>query len=58
MPILAVIFSHLMESIVMPYKHTEMTGTNLNAFYQVYNTLGSGFLEKVYENTLAHELRK
>jgi GxxExxY protein len=26
--------------------------------YAVANTLGSGFLEKVYENALAHELRK
>jgi GxxExxY protein len=26
--------------------------------YVVANTLGSGFLEKVYENALAHELRK
>jgi len=26
--------------------------------YAVSNTLGSGFLEKVYENALAHELRK
>jgi GxxExxY protein len=26
--------------------------------YRVSNTLGSGFLEKVYENALAHELRK
>jgi GxxExxY protein len=26
--------------------------------FVVSNTLGSGFLEKVYENTLAHELRK
>ena len=26
--------------------------------YTVANTLGSGFLEKVYENALAHELRK
>jgi GxxExxY protein len=25
--------------------------------YQVANTLGAGFLEKVYENALAHELR-
>jgi len=23
--------------------------------YEVHNTLGSGFLEKVYENALAHE---
>jgi len=26
--------------------------------FKVANTLGSGFLEKVYENALAHELRK
>lgn len=26
--------------------------------YTVSNTLGSGFLEKVYENALAHEIRK
>lgn len=26
--------------------------------YSVSNTLGCGFLEKVYENALAHELRK
>jgi len=26
--------------------------------FQVMNTLGVGFLEKVYENALAHELRK
>jgi len=30
----------------------------IKAFYIVYNTLGYGFLEKVYENALAHELRK
>ena len=26
--------------------------------FKVLNTLGAGFLEKVYENALAHELRK
>ncbi|MCX5727089.1 MAG: GxxExxY protein, partial [Candidatus Saganbacteria bacterium] len=26
--------------------------------FKVSNTLGNGFLEKVYENALAHELRK
>src|SRR5579863_913180 len=26
--------------------------------FRMMNTLGSGFLEKVYENALAHELRK
>ena len=36
--------------------HGEITRSILQAFYQVYNTLGYGFLEKVYENALAHEL--
>ena len=27
-------------------------------FYKVYNTLGHGFLEKVYENALVMELKK
>ena len=30
----------------------------LKAFYKVYNTLGYGFLEKVYESALAIELRQ
>jgi hypothetical protein len=30
----------------------------LRGAFAVANTLGSGFLEKVYENALAHELRK
>ena len=29
----------------------------IGCIYKVGNTLGSGFLEKVYENALAHELR-
>jgi len=42
----------------MAYKHSELTREIINAFYHVYNSLGYGFLEKVYENALAHELRK
>jgi len=38
--------------------HEEITSVIINAFYLVYNTLGYGFLEKVYENALLHELRK
>ena len=30
----------------------------ISAAYRVHNVLGCGFLEKVYENALAHELRK
>ena len=39
------------------YEHSELTERIIKAFYKVYNTLGSGFLEKVYENALAIELR-
>ena len=38
--------------------HEEITGTIIQAFYKVNNTLGYGFLEKVYENALKIELRK
>jgi GxxExxY protein len=30
----------------------------IGSAYKVANTLGRGFLEKVYENALAYELRK
>ncbi len=33
--------------------HEEITGPIIGAFYDVYNTLGYGFLERVYENSLA-----
>jgi GxxExxY protein len=32
--------------------HQELTSEIINAFYAVYNQLGYGFLEKVYENAL------
>ncbi len=38
------------------YKHSDITGKIINAFYKLYNTLGYGFLEKVYENALCIEL--
>jgi GxxExxY protein len=38
--------------------HGEITADIINAFLKVYNTLGYGFLEKVYENALAFELSK
>jgi GxxExxY protein len=40
------------------YMHSDLTDKIINAFYKVYNQLGYGFLEKVYENALAIELRK
>ena len=35
-----------------------LTGLNIGCCFRVANELGPGFLEKVYENALAHELRK
>jgi len=37
-------------------KHSEITEQIIRAFYEVYNTLGYGFLEKVYENAMCIEL--
>ncbi len=36
----------------------ELTERVIGCAYKVSNSLGCGFLEKVYENALAHELRK
>lgn len=36
--------------------HGEITEIILKAFYKVYNILGYGFLEKVYENSVRLEL--
>lgn len=38
--------------------HQEITQAIIRSFYTVHNALGHGFLEKVYENAMAHELRK
>ena len=42
----------------MKYQHADLTERVIAAFYTVYNSLGYGFLEKVYENALAVEIRK
>jgi GxxExxY protein len=39
-------------------KHKELSNKIISCFYTVYNTLGFGFLEKVYENALLIELHK
>lgn len=36
--------------------HEDVTGEIIDSFYTVYNELGFGFLEKVYENSLIIEL--
>jgi GxxExxY protein len=38
--------------------HNEITDLIIKSFYKVYNSLGYGFLEKVYENALKIELLK
>jgi len=40
------------------FKHLELTEKIIGIFYEVYNKLGYGFLEKVYENAMVIELRK
>ena len=37
--------------------HKNITDIILKSYYKVYNNLGYGFLEKVYENALLYELR-
>jgi GxxExxY protein len=40
------------------FKHKELTEQVLKVFYRVYNKLGYGFLERVYENAMMIELKK
>ena len=39
-------------------QHREITENIIKAYYKVYNTLGYGFLEKIYENSMIIELKK
>ena len=47
-----------MNADLQDFKYKELTEKIISAFYSVYNTLGYGFLEKVYENALVIELNK
>jgi len=40
------------------YLHSDITDKIIRAYYNVYNTLGFGFLEKVYEKSMLIELRE
>jgi len=40
------------------FKHSDITNVIIKAYYNVYNKLGFGFLEKVYENSMMIELKK
>lgn len=42
---------------VQPYPEEELTERILGCAFAVHNTLGAGFLERVYANALAVELR-
>ena len=40
------------------YKYKELTEKIIRIFYKVYNNLGYGFLEKVYENAMLLDFKK
>ena len=39
-------------------KHKKLTEKIIKIFYKVYNTLGYGFLEKIYENAMMLDFKK
>ncbi len=41
----------------MSYKHKDLTSNIIQTFYDVYNELGYGLLEKVYQNAMFSELK-
>ena len=40
------------------FLYSELTSVIIKSFFKVYNHLGFGFLEKVYQNALVIELKK
>jgi len=40
------------------FKYKELTEKIIKIFYRVYNKLGYGFLEKIYENAMMIEFRR
>lgn len=47
-----------MNADLQDFKFKELTEKIIKIFYRVYNKLGYGFLEKVYENAMMLELKK
>ncbi len=54
--ILLIFSIHNQTSSFMELKHREITEQVIGAYYDVYNDLGYGFLERVYQNALYFEL--
>ncbi|NNE99066.1 MAG: GxxExxY protein [Pyrinomonadaceae bacterium] len=54
--------TNLISSLLVQNDHenriNEITDKIIGGSFRVANNLGAGFLEKVYENALAHEIRK
>ncbi len=47
-----------MQPVKPVYKHSDVTDRIIGVFYDVYNVLGYGFLEKVYERAMVLRLEK
>lgn len=47
-----------MDTDLQDIKHKQITDQIIKIFYKVYNKLGYGFLEKVYENAMMIALKK
>ena len=52
------LFGTQMNTDYQDFKYRELTERIINVFYKVYNKLGYGFLEKIYENAMMLELKK
>jgi len=50
-------FRHRFTQIKTDYKYSKITEKIIEATFNVYNALGYGFLERVYENALLIELK-
>ena len=58
MPVFATNGPGVIISAAEQYEHSELTGQIIDAFYRVNRNLDYGFLEKVYENEMAVELKE
>ena len=47
-----------MDTDYKDFKYKELTEKIIKIFYKVYNNLGYGFLEKVYENAMMLDFKK